>query len=146
MVPEVPDSDCVRSGSVRAACDTCGRRPALLHFPRESRGCYCEACCPVCTARIEPEKADLLKQVFGGVEAAELARMYFGAEELARIEGIAKEQAEGDFRQRLHLAAFEALQTVTGELNPPAVVPPEKLAEFYAEFAARLARILESDG
>jgi hypothetical protein len=119
--PKGLDSACVRSDSVRAACDVCGESSSLLHFPRESHGRYCGACCPVCA------------------ELAELARMYFGRAELDRIERLAKEQAEGEFRERLHLAAFEALQIVTGELNPPATVPDDKRAQFYAEFARRLS-------
>ena len=117
----------MRSDSVRAACDVCGESPSVVHFPRESHGHYCAACCPVCA------------------ELTELARMYFGAGELERIERLAKEQAKGEFRERLHLAAFEALQTISGELNPPATVPDDKRAAFYAEFARRLSNLLSSD-
>jgi hypothetical protein len=74
-------------------------------------------------------------------ELAELARMYFGSGEIQEIERAAREQAEGDFRERLLLAAFEALQIVTGELNPPATVPDDKRAEFFAEFARRLSEL-----
>ena len=116
----------MRSGSVRAACDSCGAWPATVHFARDTHGRYCEACCPVCT------------------ETAELARIYFGAAQVDIARRLGKEQAEGDFREQLHLAAFEALQSVTGELNPPATVPDDKRAEFYAEFARRLAKLLES--
>jgi hypothetical protein len=120
------ESGCVRSGSVRAACDSCGEWPGVLHFARESHGRYCAACCPVCT------------------EAADLARMYFGAAQIEFAERLGKQQAEGDFREQLHLAAFEALQIVTGELNPSATVPDEKRAEFYAEFARCLSKLLDS--
>jgi hypothetical protein len=132
------DSDCVPSGSVRAACDVCGQWPPLLHFPRQTHGCYCAACCPVCTTRIDPAKTGLLKQAFGGIEAAEVARLYFGADQLERAERLAKIEAESDFRDRLYLAAYEALQVVTGDLNPRPVIPDDKLAVFYAEFARRL--------
>ena len=67
--------------------------------------------------------------------------MYFGSAGVEEIERVAREQAEGDFRERLLLAAFEALQIVTGELNPPANVPDDKRAEFFAEFARRLAEL-----
>ena len=85
-------------------------------------------CCPACT------------------EAAELARIYFGGAQIELAKRLAKQEAEGDFREQLRLAAFEALQIVTGELNPPATVPDEKRAEFYAEFARRLTKFLDSPG
>jgi hypothetical protein len=65
--------------------------------------------------------------------------MYFGALQVDEIERLANAQAEGDFRDQLHLTAYEALQTVTGELNPPATIPDDKRAEFFAEFARRLS-------
>src|SRR5579863_10268814 len=46
------NADCRRSPIVNVNCDNCGRRPKVLHRPRnEMGGYYCEDCCPVCRKR-----------------------------------------------------------------------------------------------
>ena len=47
--------DCTLSRSVRAPCDTCGRRPLVLHMPTIRGGWYCSDCCPVCSAKTAKE-------------------------------------------------------------------------------------------
>ena len=43
-------ADCMRSRTVHANCDACGKRPEVLHMPTKARGWYCEDCCPACSA------------------------------------------------------------------------------------------------
>ena len=50
---------CHRSSTVHANCDTCGQRPDVIHKPTNSGGAsYCQDCCPVCKAAIQPGKGN----------------------------------------------------------------------------------------
>jgi hypothetical protein len=65
---------CLRSRTIRGACDTCGETPEVLHVPLRLHGWYCPEHCPCCNPAAKPTSGPVRPPVAIGVNPLRMSR------------------------------------------------------------------------